>query len=90
MRNVKFERNMWTHNESLYLVMGVKLLGKGSWSKIKDRFKDQLAARNSVQLKDKYRNLERVTSELRMLETQADAFIKKLKREEQDSDDDED
>jgi hypothetical protein len=72
----KPKRTAWSTEEALYLVIGVKMHGKGNWGKILSRFKKKFQNRNGVQLKDKYRNLEKNPDELRLLEKRAEIRIK--------------
>ncbi len=81
------KRIPWSPEEALYLVIGVKMHGKGNWSKILERFKKKFNDRNGVQLKDKYRNLEKNPEELRILEKTADVRMKaKANKSKNDSD----
>ncbi|CAF0733088.1 unnamed protein product [Brachionus calyciflorus] len=73
---VQQKRTKWTDQETIYLVVGVELYGKGNWAKILKRFSDKLKNRSSVHLKDKYRNLERA-NELKRFEKYAKTFIEK-------------
>lgn len=70
----KHKKVKWTENETLYLVIGVEIYGKGSWSNILSRFKSKFMNRTSVHLKDKYRNIER-SLELKTLQKQAHVII---------------
>ena len=71
------KRVKWTENETIYLVVGVELYGKGNWAKISKRFNDKLKNRTTVHLKDKYRNLEKANSELKRFEKIAKTLIEK-------------
>lgn len=78
-------RSKWSHKEAVYLVIGVQLFGKGSWAKILERFKKKFGSnRTSVHLKDKYRTLEKNTSDLRLYEKEAANLIKEINQESDD------
>jgi hypothetical protein len=80
-------RTPWTADETVYLVMGVMMYGKGAWASILDRFKRHFKDRSNVHLKDKYRNLERHPEELKMMERKADIRIKnRANKESKDND----
>lgn len=70
------KRIKWSEKETMYLAIGVELYGKGCWSQISKRFKEQLKSRSTVQLKDKYRNMERA-NEIKYFSTLAKNFIDK-------------
>lgn len=70
------QRTRWSEKETIYLAIGVELYGKGNWAKILKRFNEQLKARNSVHLKDKYRNLER-SDEIKRFSKIAKSYIQK-------------
>lgn len=72
------KRRFWGETETTYLILGVKLYGKGEWAKIIDRFKSKFDNRTSVQLKDKYRNLEKTPSEMKRLEKNAKKIYQKM------------
>lgn len=69
-------RKFWTEAESAYLVLGVKLYGKGNWSMIQSNFANKLKDRTQVQLKDRYRTLQNRVGELTKIEKIADEFYK--------------
>lgn len=74
------KRIKWSEKETIYLAIGVELYGKGCWAKILKRFNEQLRLRSTVQLKDKYRNMERA-DELKHYTKLAKTFIDKNKIE---------
>lgn len=69
-------RKFWTESESAYLILGVKLYGKGNWSMIQSNFGNKLRDRSQVQLKDRYRTLQNRVGELTKIEKIADEFYK--------------
>ena len=70
-------RKFWTESESAYLVLGVKIYGKGDWATIKQKFGKKLADRTVVQLKDRYRTLQNLSkSEYTKFEKIADDLYK--------------
>lgn len=77
-------KRIWTSEETVYLVVGVKLYGKGSWQRIFTEFRSKFqAGRNTVDLKDKYRNLDKPGSELKLYEKQAEVIIAGLRAKKQ-------
>jgi len=75
---IKPRYNTWSHQETAYLMVGVKLFGKGNWTRILEKFKVKFGAnRTSVHLKDKYRTLER-NRELKLYEKEANKLIKEI------------
>jgi hypothetical protein len=52
-------KHLWSENETNALVAGVRKFGIGKWQTIKNEYGDILRNRNNVQLKDKWRVLER-------------------------------
>lgn len=65
-------RCFWTDTECVYLVAGVEIYGRGNWSKILSEFPDKFnKIRTGVHLKDKYRNLLRSPSMMKMYEKKA-------------------
>lgn len=53
------KRRPWTEREIGALKKGVAKYGKGSWAEIKNEYAEILRNRTTVQLKDKWRNMER-------------------------------
>jgi hypothetical protein len=53
------KRQKWTEEQTVYLMVGVMKYGKGSWLNILKAFKSYFGDRTTIQLKDKYRNLEK-------------------------------
>ncbi|GAB5357759.1 hypothetical protein AAMO2058_000401900 [Amorphochlora amoebiformis] len=59
--------NWWTREEERTLVKGVKELGKGRWSMILHKYRGALRGRTTVDLKDKWRNIERAEARRKRL-----------------------
>jgi hypothetical protein len=59
LKKVRKERKAWTDVETLAVREGVKLLGIGKWSEIKQWAGERLQDRDNVAIKDKYRNMSR-------------------------------
>lgn len=59
--NNTFGRTAWTLDEEGAFIAGVKKHGKGNWSSILDdrEFSSTLSKRTNINLKDKYRNMEK-------------------------------
>lgn len=55
----KTKRNFWTQEEVDALLKGVEKIGPGKWTKIKGEYPEIFASRTSLDLKDKWRNIER-------------------------------
>lgn len=55
----KTKRNFWTQEEVDALLKGVEKIGPGKWTKIKGEYPEIFANRTSLDLKDKWRNIER-------------------------------
>jgi hypothetical protein len=65
-------RCFWTDTECVYLVAGVEIYGRGNWSKILSEFQDKFnKIRTNVNLKDKYRNLLKSPTLIKMYEKKA-------------------
>ena len=72
------QRITWTNTESSYLVAGVILYKKGNWATILAKYSTHFNEyRTSVNLKDKYRNIEKDPALLRSLTKLAEAIIDK-------------
>ena len=52
-------RHPWTDEEMDALVLGLEKFGVGKWVQIKNEYGHILRNRNSVQVKDKYRNMKK-------------------------------
>ena len=76
---MKRQRVSWEDKEILYLVYGVESFGKGRWAEILDMFKSKFKSRTNVDLKDKYRNLERNQTDLEYYKKQARLLKDKIK-----------
>lgn len=75
------KRIAWTDKECIYLVYGVQKHGKGQWSVILAELKSHFAeTRTSVDLKDKYRNLEKNQETLKRYKHEAKLVESKLAR----------
>ncbi|KAL1218941.1 Telomere repeat-binding factor 5 [Cardamine amara subsp. amara] len=63
--------NAWTDEEEIALLKGIKKHGIGDWKKIlvDPKFADQLVDRTSIDLQDKWRNIEKIESEAQTLES---------------------
>ncbi len=75
----RMTRRNWDDKEIVYLVYGVESLGKGSWVDILTMFKNKFRGRTNIDLKDKYRNLEKNQSGLDYYKKQARLLKDKIK-----------
>jgi hypothetical protein len=59
------KKRKWTEDELAAFKEALKVHGDGHWQKMKDdpRFSDRLAGRTGVNLKDKWRNMEKPLDE---------------------------
>ncbi len=57
------KRRPWTDGEIVALQVGVQKFGKGCWADIKQEYAETLRNRTTVQLKDKWRNIERISED---------------------------
>ena len=55
------QRKKWTTEEEESIVSGVEKFGIGRWAEIRDEYKNVFQNRSSVDIKDKYRNLQKKT-----------------------------
>uniref|UniRef100_A0A7S3PMB1 Myb-like domain-containing protein n=1 Tax=Aplanochytrium stocchinoi TaxID=215587 RepID=A0A7S3PMB1_9STRA len=55
----KTKRLFWSQEEVDALLRGVEVIGPGKWTKIKQEYPVVFASRTSLDLKDKWRNIER-------------------------------
>jgi len=55
-------RRRFTETEDAAIRIGVERFGYGRWAKIKDYYREELRARTSVQIKDRYRTLMKKNS----------------------------
>lgn len=76
-KRAKSKKHFWTETETFYLVVGVELYGKGFWAKILKEFSTKFNNRTCINLKDKYRNLEKMPFDLVRYETKARELIDK-------------
>lgn len=53
----KATRIFWTEQEMDWIREGVRKFGVGNWANMRDFYPFQTAHRNSVAIKDKYRNM---------------------------------
>jgi hypothetical protein len=75
-------RHFWNDTECTYLIAGIEVYGKGNWSRILKEFSDKFhKSRTNVHLKDKYRNLLRTPTILKLYEKKAQLVIKALNDE---------
>ena len=74
-------KKTWSENETIKLVLGVEVYGKGQWARIKVEYKAEFKDRTTVNMKDKYRNLERNEPLLKRYVALAKAEVKKLKNQ---------
>lgn len=51
------KRKSWTDSESMWLVIGTLIHGKGAWCEILTQFENRFNHRSTIQLKDRYRNI---------------------------------
>lgn len=51
-------RKKWSEEEHACLVEGVRILGEGKWKEIKNMYREVLKDRDTVHLKDRFRNTE--------------------------------
>ncbi len=70
--------NRWSETETIYLIAGVNIYGKGNWAKILSEFSTKFNDRSSVNLKDRYRNLEN-SGQLEGLTRQANMLLNTLR-----------
>ena len=49
----------WTTEEEESIISGVEKFGIGRWAEIRDEYKNVFQNRSSVDIKDKYRNLQK-------------------------------
>lgn len=72
------KKKPWTDSESMWLVIGTLIHGKGNWTDILTQFENHFNHRSTVQLKDRYRNIIK-SSLYKMLEKLALQTIDELK-----------
>lgn len=74
------EAKKWTEKETVYLAVGIELYGKGQWAIILDKLNKHFNDRTSVNLKDKWRNIERY-NQAKQLQKQAAIIIQRMQDE---------
>jgi hypothetical protein len=53
------KRVRWSHDEEKLLILGVNEFGAGAWKRIRDKYFGEDSKRSYVDLKDKWRNMEK-------------------------------
>ena len=72
------KRIRWTEKETIYLVAGIEIHGKGNWAAVLKEYPDKFVDRTNVNLKDRYRNLEK-NSELTKFKKMAQVLVRSAK-----------
>jgi hypothetical protein len=70
MRGQQRKRRRWTVEEEEALMEGVMRYGSGNWKKILASAGESLAGRTAVDLKDKWRNMDKQTRKITELQQQ--------------------
>ena len=71
-------KSRWSETETLYLLAGVEIYGKGNWAKILSEFSHIIKDRTSVHVKDRYRNVEK-SLEFESLKRRANMLLAQLR-----------